>query len=79
MISARVANSINNRLSALPSSSYDPFEVVTPTGESIFYWSSTEHSTNDALAACFANDGSMLFATNKSKTATCRVRPIIAF
>lgn len=79
MISARVANSINNRMSALPSSSYDPFEVVTPTGESIFYWSSTEHSTNDALAACFANDGSMLFATNKSKTATCRVRPIIAF
>jgi uncharacterized protein (TIGR02145 family) len=79
MISARVANSINNRLSVLPAGSYDPFEVVTPTGESIFYWSSTEHSTNDALAACFANDGSMLFATNKSKTATCRVRPIIAF
>lgn len=79
MISARVANSINNRMSALPSSSYDPFEVVTPTGESIFYWSSTEHSTTDALAACFANDGSMFFATNKSKTATCRVRPIIAF
>ena len=79
MISARVANSINNRLSVLPAGSYDPFEVVTPTGESIFYWSSSEHSTNDALAACFANDGSMLFATNKSKTATCRVRPIIAF
>ena len=79
MISARVAHSINNRMSVLASSSYDPFEVVTPTGESIFYWSSSEHSTNDALAACFANDGSMLFATNKSKTATCRVRPIIAF
>ncbi len=79
MISARVANSINNRFSALTSSSYDPFEVVTPTGESIFYWSSTEHSTNNALAVCFASDGSMLFATDKSKTATCRVRPIIAF
>lgn len=79
MISARVAHSINNRMSVLPSSSYDPFEVVTPTGESIFYWSSTEHSTNNALAVCFASDGSMLFATDKSKTATCRVRPIIAF
>ena len=79
MISARVANSINNRLSVLPAGSYDPFEVVTPTGESIFYWSSTEHSTNNALATCFANDGSMLFATELSKSTTCRVRPIIAF
>ena len=79
MISARVANSINNRMSALPSSSYDPFEVVTPTGESIFYWSSSECNTTDALAACFAKDGSMLFATNIDKTTVCRVRPIIAF
>jgi uncharacterized protein (TIGR02145 family) len=79
MISARVAHSINNRMSVLASSSYDPFEVVTPTGESIFYWSSTEHSTNNALATCFANDGSMLFATELSKSTTCRVRPIIAF
>ena len=79
MISARVAHSINNRMSVLASSSYDPFEVVTPTGESIFYWSSTEHSTNNALATCFANNGSMLFATELSKSTTCRVRPIIAF
>ena len=79
MISARVAHSINNRMSVLPSSSYDPFEVVTPTGESIYYWSSTEYDNNDALAACFGNDGSMLFATNKAKNVACRVRPIIAF
>lgn len=79
MISARVANSINNRMSVLPSSSYDPFDVVTAIGESIYYWSSTEYDNNDALAACFANDGSMLFATNKAKNVACRVRPIIAF
>lgn len=79
MISARVAHSINNRMSVLPSSSYDPFEVVTPTGESIYYWSSTEYDNDDALAACFGNDGSMLFATNKAKNVACRVRPIIAF
>ena len=79
MISARVANSINNRLSVLPAGSYDPFEIVEATGSSIFYWTSTEHSSYEALAVSFANDGSMLFATNKAKTATCRVRPIIAF
>jgi uncharacterized protein (TIGR02145 family) len=79
MISARVAHSINNRMSVLASSSYDPFEVVTPTGESIYYWSSTEYDNDDALAACFGNDGSMLFATNKAKNVACRVRPIIAF
>ena len=79
MISARVANSINNRLSVLPAGSYDPFEIVEATGSSIFYWTSTEYSSYEALAVSFANDGSMLFATNKAKTATCRVRPIIAF
>ena len=79
MISARVASSINNRLSVLPAGSYDPFTVVTAGGSSVNYWTSSEYNYSDAIAVSFANNGSMLFATNVDKAQACRIRPVIAF
>jgi uncharacterized protein (TIGR02145 family) len=77
MVSNQCAQSINNRLSALPSSTYDPFEMATTTGYS--YWTSSEYNGTDAHTVVFGSDGKMSFAANASKSSAHRVRAIIAF
>ena len=77
MVSNQCAQSINNRLSALPSSTYDAFEMATTTGYS--YWTSSEYNGTDAHTVVFGSDGKMSFAANASKSTTHRARAIIAF
>ena len=79
MISAQVANTINNRLSVLSANSYDAFTVVTSTDSSVNYWTSSEYNNTHAIAVSFSNEGSMFFATDIHKSTACKIRPVIAF
>ena len=64
---------LNSKLSKVGSGNYDSF------GSKEGYWSSSEYTSSAACYAYFVSDGNMTIEDNLSKSATCRVRAVLAF
>ena len=71
------ATALNNKISVVGAGNYDAFFSNTSSDEA--YWSSSEHSSNVANIAFFLPNGKMLFAGFGTKSATNRVRAVLAF
>ena len=73
-MSSTAASNLNSKLSKVGSGNYDSFG-----NSNEHYWISSEYSSTAAYYACFHSDGNMPFASYTSKSATYRVRAVIAF